>query len=176
MAKAIVRILDDISPSELKLRNMSRPPDGLNNMFINELGQAEKRKGYVKYNTDLIDEDHKIVGMHRFYKQLTSSKEFIVACNTSLYKLPDNGDHTPAALTNCPTLTADSDTHFTDFLNHCYIVNGADAMMKYDLDNVRTVGPAPPAAKPTGTHTGTGGSLGVGNYKFCYTYIDEDGY
>jgi len=78
MPKNIVRILDDISPSELKLRNMSRPPDGLNNMFINELGQAEKRKGYVKYNKDLIGEEKlKIVGMHRFYKQDTAQKEFI---------------------------------------------------------------------------------------------------
>ena len=178
MPKNIVRILDDISPSELKLRNMSRPPDGLNNMFINELGQAEKRKGYVKYNKDLIGEEKlKIVGMHRFYKQDTAQKEFIVAWNTNLYKLPDTIDdenHTPDELTNCPTLTANSDTYFVDFLNTCYIVNGANAMMKYDLENVRTVAMTVPDA-PT-FDSNINGSLGLGNYYFKVTYVDEDGY
>ena len=174
MPKNIVKILDDLSPSQLKLRDMSRPTDGLNNMFINELGQSEKRKGYVKYNTASIGDSHKIVGMHRFYKQDTAQKEFIVAWNTSLYKLPDAGEHTPAALTGCPTLTANSDTYFTDFLNHCYIVNGANAMMKYDLDNVRTVPITVPDA-PT-FNSNINGSLGIGTYYFKVTYVDEDEY
>ena len=91
--KQIVRILDDLSPSELKLRSMSRPIGGLHNAFINELGQVEKRKGYTKYNTTSIGADHKIVGMHRFYKQDTSSKEFIVAWNTDLYKLAETSPY-----------------------------------------------------------------------------------
>ena len=54
--KQIYRILDDLSPSQVKLRSVSRPPEGLYNMFINEKGQVEKRKGYAKYNTDEIEE------------------------------------------------------------------------------------------------------------------------
>ena len=54
--KIIYRILDDLSPSQVKLRSVSRPPEGLHDMFINEKGQVEKRKGYAKYNTDEIEE------------------------------------------------------------------------------------------------------------------------
>ena len=181
MAKNIVRILDDISPSELKLRNMSRPTDGLNNMFINELGQAEKRKGYVKYNTDVIGEgSNKIVGMHRFYQQ-DLTKEFLVAWNESLYKLPDTEGHVPAILQSEEEtdliLTADSDTYFVDFLNTCYIVNGANAMMKYDLIYVRNVGITVPDAPTINIETpNIDGSLGLGTYYFKVTYVDEDGY
>ncbi|HDP36342.1 MAG TPA: hypothetical protein ENN27_00515, partial [Candidatus Atribacteria bacterium] len=172
MAKQIVRILDDISPSELKLRNMSRPIDGLYNMFINELGQVEKRKGYAKYNTTSIGADHKIVGMHRFYKQDTSSKEFLVAWNTDIYKLAETSPHGATSIKT--GLTADKDTYFVDFLNHCYFVNGADGMFKYNLTNVRTVGITVPDA-PT-FNANINGSLTAGTYYFKYTFVDEDGY
>ena len=287
MAKKIIKFLDDLSPSELKLRGLPRKPDGLYNLAFNEYGQEVKRAGYSEYNktvigtsstltgtvavnksstavvgtdtaftTDLVVGDlikivaeiftvsvitndtnltldsayqganasgvtayhlHKILGMHRFYKQDTSSKEFIVAWNTSLYKLAEttpwgatalirvsttvdadsasgqtvlnvtttNGfvvgesviinkdgareetkviasiqtgvsltmtvnltyTHTGAqADTVYTTLTADSDTYFADFANHCYIVNGVNTMMKYNMTNVRTVGITVPGA------------------------------
>ena len=172
MAKQIVRILDDISPSELKLRNMSRPIGGLHNAFINELGQVEKRKGYTKYNTTSIGADHKIVGMHRFYKQDTSSKEFIVAWNTDLYKLAETSPYGATSIKS--GLNVDKDTYFADFLNHCYIVNGSNPMMKYNLTNVRTVGITAPDA-PT-FNSNIDGSLSAGTYYFKYTFVDEDGY
>ena len=170
--KQIVRILDDLSPSELKLRSMSRPIGGLHNAFINELGQVEKRKGYTKYNTTSIGADHKIVGMHRFYKQDTSSKEFIVAWNTDLYKLAETSPYGATSIKS--GLTADKDTYFADFLNHCYIVNGSNPMMKYNLTNVRTVGITAPDA-PT-FNSNIDGSLSAGTYYFKYTFVDEDGY
>ena len=170
--KQIVRILDDLSPSELKLRSMSRPIGGLHNAFINELGQVEKRKGYTKYNTTSIGADHKIVGMHRFYKQDTSSKEFIVAWNTDLYKLAETSPYEATSIKS--GLNVDKDTYFADFLNHCYIVNGSNPMMKYNLTNVRTVGITAPDA-PT-FNSNIDGSLSAGTYYFKYTFVDEDGY
>ncbi len=113
--------------------------------------------------------------MHRFYKQDTSSKEFLIAWGTSLYKLAETDPWGATALTNCPTLTAASDTYFYDIYNHCYIVNGANTMMKYNLTNVRTVGITPPSAAPTGTSP-AGGSLSAGDYLVKYTYVDEDGW
>ncbi len=174
MAKQIWKALDDLSPSQIKLRNLPRKPAGLYNFKVNEYGQLVKRAGYSKYNTDSIGADHKIVGMHRFYKQDTSSKEFLVAWNTNIYKLSETD---PWGATSIKSgLTADSDTYFCDFLNHCYFLNGVDGVFKYDLTNVRTMGITPPAAKPTGVAQGSGGSLGAGDYKFKYTYVDEDGY
>ena len=174
MAKQIYRILDDLSPSEAKLRNLPRKL--LYNMNINEYGQLEKRAGYAKYNTNSIGASHKITGMHRFYKMATSSKEFLVNWNTSLYKLPDTGDHDAVALTNCPTLTADQDTYFADFYNHCYIVNGSNTMMKYNMTNVRTVGIAPPDGNYLIFNSNIDGSLTPGIYYYRLTFVDEDGY
>jgi len=175
MAKKIWKALDNLSPSDVKLtQQLPRKPDGLHNLKINEYGQLPKRKGYSKYNVTSIGSGHKITGLHRFYKQSTSSKEFLCSWNTDIYKIPDTGDHVAASIKS--GLTADSDTYFCDFLNHCYFVNGVDGVFKYNLTNVRTVCPDPPAAKPTGVAQGSGGSLEAGDYKFAYTYVDEDGY
>lgn len=174
MAKRIIKFLDSLSPSELKLTDLPRKPDSLYNLSFDEYGNLVKRAGYAKYNTTSIGASHKIVGMHRFYQQNTSSKEFIVAWNTSLYKLAETTPWGATALTGCPALTADSDTFFENFLNHCYIVNGANTMMKYNLTNVRTNGIAVPAA-PT-FNANIDGSLTAGTYYFKYTFVDEDGY
>jgi len=173
MAKQIWKALDNLSPSQIKLSQLPRKPDGLHNLKFNEYGQLVKRKGYSKYNTTSIGASHKIVGMHRFYTQ-ANLKEFLVAWNTNIYKLSET---TPWGATSIKSgLTADSDTYFCDFLNHCYFVNGVDGVFKYDRTNVRTMGITPPTAKPTGVAQGSGGSLGAGDYKFAYTYVDEDGY
>ena len=172
MAKIIIKFLDALSPSELKLTDLPRKPDGLYNLAFNEYGQLVKRAGYAKYNTgDAINATHKIVGMHRFYKQATTSKEFLVACNTSIYKLSETTPWGATALTGCPALTADSDTYFADFANHCYIVNGANDMMKYNMTNVRTNGITVPGA-PTGV-SNLNGSLTAGVYYYKYTFVDK---
>ena len=158
----------------MKLRDLPRKPDGLYNMHFDEYGDLVKRAGYTEYNTTSLGSG-KILGMHRFYKQDTSSKEFLIAWGTSLYKLAETDPWGATALTNCPTLTAASDTYFYDIYNHCYILNGADTMMKYNLTNVRTVGITPPSAAPTGTSP-AGGSLSAGDYLVKYTYVDEDGW
>ena len=174
MAKILIKFLDDLSPSEYKLRDLPRKPDGLYNLAFNEYGQEVKRAGYAKYNTNSIGADHKITGLHRFYKQNTATKEFLCAWNTSLYKLAETTPWGATALTGCPALTADSDTYFADFADHCYIVNGIDTMMKYDMSNVRLNGIAVPSA-PT-FNANVDGSLTAGTYYFCYTFVDEDGY
>jgi len=172
MAKILIKFLDDLSPSELKLRGLPRKPDGLYNYSFNEYGQLVKRAGFAKYNTTSIGAAHKIVGMHRFYKQATSSKEFLVAWNTDLYKIAETD---PWGATSIKSgLTADSDAYFADFANHCYIVNGANTMMKYNMTNVRTVGITVPGA-PT-FNANVNGALTAGSYYFKYTFVDEDGY
>jgi len=175
MAKKIVwKALDNLSPSDVKLVNLPRKPNGLYNMNFNPYGQLVKRAGFSKYNTTSLGAAHKIVGMHRYYKQDTASKEFIVAWNTSVYKLSET---TPWGGTAIKTsLTADKDTYFCDFLNHCYFVNGTDGVFKYDLTNVRTMGITAPTVKCAGTAAGSSGFLGAGDYKYVYTWVDEDGY
>ena len=133
MAKQLIKFLDDLSPSELKLRGLPRKPDGLYNLAFNEYGQLVKRAGFAKYNTTSIGAAHKIVGLHRFYKQTTSGKEFLAAWNTGIYTL---SDVTPWGATLIKSgLTADSDTYFADFANHCYIVNGADGALKCTISD-----------------------------------------
>lgn len=177
MAKQVIRILDDLSPSELKLRSLSRPIGGLSNMFINELGQAEKRKGYTKYNATSIGADHKIIGMHRYYYS-TSSKEFLVAWNTKIYKMAETTPWAGTAVLKATatdlTLTADKDTYFVDFGDVCYFVNGTDGVFKYDATFARTDGITVPTA-PT-FNANLDGSLTAGTYYFKVTYVDEDGY
>ncbi|MBA7531865.1 hypothetical protein ES705_24089 [subsurface metagenome] len=245
MPKQIIKFLNDLSPSEYKLRDLPRRPDGLYNLAFDEYSNLVKRAGYTEYNTNAIGSSttltgtvainksstavvgtgtefttelavgdlikiieeiftvsvitddtnltldsayqgandsgvtayqlHKIVGMHRLYKRNTAEKEFILAWNTSLYKLPDTGEHTPAALTDCPDLAGDADTYFADFADHCYIVNGVNSMMKYNMANVRTVGITIPAA-PTFVNNTIVGGLEGGTYYFKVTYVDEDLY
>ena len=54
MAKQIWKALDNLSPSQNKLANLPRKPDGLHNLKVNEYGQLEKRAGYAKYNLTSI--------------------------------------------------------------------------------------------------------------------------
>ena len=180
MAKQIIKFLDDLSPSELKLRDLPRKPDSLYNLFFNEYGQIVKGLGFAKYNLTSIGADslHKIVGMHRYYYS-TSSKEFLVAWNRGIYKLPDTAPHIGVALyktgTTDFTTTADQDTYFVDFGDVCYSVNGI-GVFKYDGTFNRILGITPPAEKCAGTSAGAAGYLGAGVYKYKYTYVDEDNY
>ena len=154
--KRILRILDNLSPSELKLTDLPRKPEGVYNMHFNEYGQLEKRKGYSKYNTTSIGAAHGITGMHRYYYS-TSSKEFIVAWNTKWYKIAETTPWAGTALLSNTatdfTTTADQDTYFCDFGDVCYGVNGV-GVFKYDGTFNRILGITPPAAKPTGVAVG----------------------
>lgn len=174
MAKKMFKALDNLSPSDIKLTQLPRKSNGLHNFSFNEYGRLVKRKGYIKYNTDTINADHKIVGLHRFYKQDTGDKEFLVACNQNIYSLATAAGH--AAGTAIKTsLQADQETFFANFYDSCYIVNGYNGMFKYDGTNFRTVGITPPTTKAV-LNAGGSGSLSAGDYKVKYTYIDEDGY
>jgi len=51
MAKKIWKALDNLSPSDIKLSQLPRKPNGLYNLYFNEYGQLVKRAGYAKYNT-----------------------------------------------------------------------------------------------------------------------------
>ena len=240
MAKQIWKALDNLSPSDIKLSQLPRKPDGLHNLKVNEYGQLVKRAGHSLYD-EISSSSHKIVGMHRYCKK-NNDKIFLVAWNEGIYNLPD--DLSAAVLIKA--VTADSDTYFADFDDRSYLVNGVDGVFKCTLtdaiagtrsddttftrgagtwivdalidqyvfsyvntddttgkwtkitDNdtgtititgtlyadanrikiltIRSVGVTVPAAKPTGVGGGVDGSLGVGNYKFCYTYVDLDEY
>ena len=179
MPKQIVKFLDDLSPSDLKLKDLPRKPDSLHNLSFDEYGREVKRKGYSKYNTTSLGISHKITGLHRFYRQDTSSKEFLCAWNTKLYKIAETTPWGATALLSKAatdyTQTADADTYFATFANHCYIANGEDNLHKYNGTYVRSVGMTVPDA-PTDETTRPAGELSEGVYYFCYTFVDEDGY
>lgn len=167
--KILIKFLDDLSPSQLKLRDLPRKPDGLYNLSFNQYGQLVKRAGFAKYNTTSIGAAHKIVGMHRFYKQATSGKEFLVAWNTGIYTL---SDVTPWGATLIKAgLTADSDTYFADFANHCYIVNGADGALKCTISDAIT------GTRTSDTiFTRTAGTWDVDALigQYAFSYVDTD--
>ena len=175
--KEAYRILDDMSPSEGKLKHIPRDPDGLLNCHFNIKGQIEKRNGFTPYNTTSLGSGHGISGLHRFYKR-NEDKEFLCAWNTRLYKLAETDPWAGTVLLSKSgtekVVTADSDTYFETFIDHCYIANGAEDFMKYGGTYVRDVGMTVPIA-PTFTSTANG-SLTAGDYLFKVTYVDEDGY
>jgi len=178
MAKQIIKFLDDLSPSEYKLRDLPRRPDGLYNLSFNCYGQLVKRLGYSKYNTTSIGSDHKITGLHRFYMQNTAQKEFLCSWNTKIYVIAEDDPWGATALESEDgtdyTQSEDADTYFATFANHCYIANGENNLQKYNGTYVRSVGMTIPGA-PT-DNSRIEGSLSEGVYYFCYTFVDEDGY
>jgi len=93
--KIIVRILDDLSPSQMKLRSISRGADGLYNMHLNELGQVEKRKGYTLYKGI---RSGSIRGLHRYYNEETKEKVFLAACYNKIYSIDDEYPFTATAI------------------------------------------------------------------------------
>jgi len=176
--KQILRILDDLSPSDLKLKDLPRRAEGLHNMFFNEYGQLVKRKGFAIYNARIGETSHKITGLHRFYRRNTLTKGFLAAWDTKWYLIAETTPWAGVALlskaaTDFAT-TTDMDTYWTDFGDRTYGVNSV-GIWKYDGTYNEIVGITPPAAAPTGTSPG-GGSLSTGNYKVKYTYVDTDGF
>ena len=175
--KKILRILDNLSPSDIKLTQLPRRANALYNYFFNEYGQLVKRKGYNKYNTTSIGTGHGITGIQKYYKQDATDREFIVAWNTKWYKIAATTPWGATALQSKAatdfTTTADQDTYWINFKDRCYGVN-SKGIWKYDGTYVRTVGIAVPTA-PTYTSQ-TDGSLTAGDYMFKITYVDENGF
>ena len=165
-----------VGKSHIFLDQVPREANGIHNMAFDNDGRLVKRTGFTKHNTTSLSADHPITGLFRFYKLDTSTKFTLAICDTILYKLA-NSD--PWGGTSIKTgLTSEANMYFTAFANRCYMCNDDDGLFKFGVNTtaVRTVGITAPSAKPTGTSAGSGGSLGTGNYKFCYTYVDEDGY
>lgn len=165
-----------VGQSHIFLDQLPREANGIYNMAFDTNGRLIKRTGYTKHNTTSLSADHKITGLFRFYKLDTSSKYTLAVCDTVLYILANTS---PYGGTSIKTgLTENANMYFTDFYNRCYFCNDEDGLFKFGINDsdVRTVGITAPAAKPTGVAQGSGGSLGAGNYRYCYTYVDEDGY
>ena len=105
--KKIFRIGNNLDPfCQVKLKDLPREV-AIKNMSFDEWGNLCKRAGYTKYNTaeDPIS-DHKITGLHRFYKQTESSKYCLVVCDTDIYVLDEDTGH--AAGESLATVTEDS--------------------------------------------------------------------
>ncbi len=120
--KKVWRALNNLSPSDTKLMNLPRQPNGLHNMHFNEYGEVEKRAGFATHGSSL-GTGHKIVGMHRYYRD--SDKVFLVAWSSGIY-------HSTRLL---QAVTADSDTYFADFDGRSYFVNGVDGVFKCTYDD-----------------------------------------
>ena len=125
--KQIYRILDDLSPSEKKLKDLPRKAEGIYNMSFNEFGQLVKRTGYATYGAS-IGAAHEISGLHRSYRRNTAVKELYAVWNEGLYLLANASPYGASLIKS--GLTTDSDTHFVNFQNHCYFVNGVDGIFK----------------------------------------------
>jgi hypothetical protein len=139
MPKKIFRIGNAQDPfSNVKLKDLPRNADAIKNMTFDTFGNLCKRAGYTKWNTDAIVADHKITGLHRFYKQTETSKYTLVVCDTGIYVLSEAAGH--AAGSSLKTVTADKDTFFVDFVDRCLIVNGADNMMKFNGTTIYSSG------------------------------------
>jgi hypothetical protein len=172
MEKKIFRIGNSLDPfANVKLKDLPREV-AIKNMTFDVWGNLCKRAGFAKWNTDSISADHKITGLHRFYKQTETSKYTLVACDTGIYVLAEAAGH--AAGSSLKTVTADSDTHFIDFVNRCLIANGVQNLMKFNGTVIYNGGTISTPAAPTGIAAATG-SLSAGVYKFKATYIDADG-
>jgi len=174
--KQILRVLDDMSPSDIKLKDLPRLPESLHNCSFDEYGKIVKRKGFSKYNTISLGEGHGITGIHRMY-QRDFTKEFLVAWNTKWYKIaattPWGGTALKSKAATDFTTTADQQTHFINFRDKVYAVNGK-GLWKYDATYVETVGITVPVA-PT-ANSQIDGNMSTGNYKFKVTYVDTDGF
>jgi len=176
--KQVYKMFDrkTVGQSHIYLDQLPREAGGIHNMSFDNNGRLIKRLGFTEHNTASLSDDHPITGLFRFYKIATDTKYTLVVCDTILYKLantdPWNGESIKTEL------TSEAVMHFADFGNRCYFCNDEDGLFKFGVDTttVRTVGITAPAAKPEGVGGANSGSLGVGNYKFCYTYVDEDGY
>ena len=178
MAKKAYKVYDrqTVGSSHIYLDQLPREANGIHNFAFDNNGRLVKRAGFTEHNATSLSDDHPITGLHRFYKVDTSTKFTLAVCDTVLYKLANT---TPWAGESIKTgLTSEADMYFTDFGNRCYMCNDENGLFKFGVNTtaVRTVGITPPTAKPTGAAQGSGGSLGAGDYKFKYTYIDEDGY
>ena len=115
-----------------------------------------------------------ITGLHRYYKQDTSSKYFLAKCGECLYSISAAAGHADTEIKH--GLTATAQGFFTDFLNHSYFLDGVDGVFKYNGTNVRSVGIIAPTVKCAGSGAGSAGYLGAGDYKYKYTWVDEDSY
>jgi len=175
--KKIFRIGNNLDPfCQVKLKDLPREADAIKNMSFDEWGNLVKRAGYAKYNTVSLSEeedDHKITGLHRFYKQTEASKYALVVCDTNLYSLSSADGHAGGTPLKSD-LTSEAETFFIDFVDRCLIANGNQNLMKTDGENVYTVGITVPTI-PTVSVVADTGKLSVGNYYFRVTYVDEDG-
>ena len=169
--KKIFRIGNDQDPfANVKLRSLPRTADAIKNMTFDEWGNLCKRAGYTKWNTTSLSATHKIVGLHRFYKQTESSKYCLVVCDTGIYVLAEAAGH--EAGSSLATVTTDTDTYFIDFVDRCLIANGVQNLKKTNGTVVYSVGITAPTA-PSGVAAATG-SLSAGDYMFKVTYVDAD--
>lgn len=131
---------------------------------------------YTHPAPDAVEALFKITGLYRFYKVDTSTKYTLAMCDTILYKLANTTDWDGTSIKT--GLTTGANMHFSAFSNRCYMCNDENGLFKFGIDTaaVRTVGVTVPYTKPGEAVVGSGGHLGIGDYYFCYTYVDEDGY
>lgn len=170
--KQVFRALDAMSPSEWKLASLPRLAGGLYNFAFNEYGQLVKRSGYTRYNETALHTS-RITGLHRYYPLDPANREFLAACNGTVYKLGATAPHAGTSIKS--GLSATADVSFCNYGDRCYFVNGSDGVFKYNRTTCYAAGITPPANPPTGS-AASSGSLSTGNYKARYTFVDSDGY
>jgi len=172
MAKTIFRVGNDFDIfADVKLRQLPRKANGIVNMNYDFQGNLVKRSGYVKFNTNTLG-TAPITGLHRFYTQSETNKFTFATCGTKIFKLSDEAGNAGTELIT--GLTDKADTYFMDWIDRCFIANGAENLMKTNGTTVLYAGVPVPGSAPSGT-PGSGGNLSEGDYRFRVTYVDSDG-
>ena len=133
------------------------------------LGAFKNRAGTTAYNSTLLGASAIRGGIRWYYG--SGSKQLIVGSGSDLW-LGTDGPNTFASIKS--GLTADRDYFLGSYLDYLYIVNGIDAMQRWDGTTMRAAGfPAPGSTCTVATGAATG-LTGTFKYKVTFLYDSND--
>ena len=163
--KYILRILDNLVSSELKVFGFPRKFGSLGNFFFNEYGQLETREGFDFLRNFYVSSP--VTSVHCFPHN--QGLYILAVAGGKLYEIAPNGEVTEKLS------SVGDNVCFVNFLDTCYFADGTNIYKYRPRRDVYTVGIRPPENAPTGMVV-SGGSLSAGKYSLAYTFVDLDGY
>lgn len=147
-----------------------RPDEALSCIggYFNTNGAYTKRKGGVKWNSTSLS--NSITGLYDFRYSNDTQQRIIVCAGTQIY----NGNAgSPSSIKT--GMTAGYYYDFETFNDYCWIVNGADGMLKYDGTTVTNAGITAPSSALTATNVAGAGTLALGTYRVNVTFVNAAG-
>ena len=163
--KYILRILDNLVSSELKIFGFPRKFGSLGNFFFNEYGQLETREGFDFLRNFYVSSP--VTSVHCFPHD--QGLHILAVAGGKLYEIAPNGEITEKLS------SIEDNVCFVNFFDTCYFAGGTNIYKYRPGRDVYKVGFVPPENAPTGTIV-SGGSLSAGKYSLAYTFVDLDDY